>query len=178
MGNRAPQRVTYGIYAPAQQRHVPDQATYAVYDFTAELVNKMEVGGSLRNVTVAFMKDGAKLFEHEPFAADKTHDPSGIVFELPKTAFRELDLENTPVPGAGLDPLGTIHLADSEAKRTKLKGYIGGSDVNYLKAGCDEVRLRATRENGKRFDEHITALDTRPRRVSGSGCSSVGSVGI
>ena len=176
-GNRVTSQVTYRFYAPVERHHDPSSATYAAYDFTAELVNRMEVGGSLRDVSVAFMKDGAQLFVHRPFDADNTHDPSGLVFELPVWTTRYLDLEYHPEPGAGMDPLGTIYLAPSEAKRIKLKGYVGGSDANYLKAGCDEVRLRATRENGKRFDEHIATLDTKPRRSDAGSGASVGFVG-
>ena len=47
----------------------------------------------------------------------------------------------------------------------KLRGYIGhhsgeDAELNYLKGGCDEARLRATRENGDPFDEHIASLPT------------------
>jgi hypothetical protein len=158
-----PSRVIYKnvSYRRAESRH---HAQYFVYAFTIELLNKMDVGAALRDVSVAFMKEGAELFRHRPFDQDALEDPSGvIVFE---EAYRDIsaDLgESAKPPGEGIEPVGPIALPSHIPVAKKLKGYVGDPaglvpDLLYLKGGCDEVRLRGVRENGKAFDKHITWL--------------------
>lgn len=140
-----------------------DEANCFAYAFTATLLNRMDVGAALSDVHVAFMKNGAEVFSHRPFDEERTNDPSGFLFE---ESMRDViaDLgEKAQPPGQGVEPIGPIALPSHIPVQKKLRSYIGphGGDpsgLHHLKGGCDEVRLRATRENGAPFDERVTTL--------------------
>ncbi len=154
------------------------EVNHAVYGFTADLLNKMDVADTLRDVSVAFMKSGAIVFTHRPFDEDNTTDRTPLVFELPSNRSRyELPKEGFHPPGHGIEPIGAISLSGHESRRIRLKGYVSGSDVHHLLGGCDEVRLRVTRENGKLFDEHVSSKDTK-HQPRPSGGVSVGMISM
>jgi hypothetical protein len=141
-----------------------DRANCFAYAFTATLLNRMDVGAALSDVRVAFMKNGTEMFIHRPFDEESTDDPSGFLFE---EAYRDVvaDLgEKVREPGLGVEPIEPIALPSHIPVQKKLRCYIGhhsgeDSELHHLKGGCDEVRLRATRENGNTFDERGTTLD-------------------
>lgn len=172
------QRAYYRLSEPsASNRLDPKEENYAVYAFTADILNKMDLAETLRGVSIAFMKDEAKVFEHRPFDEENTTDRTPVVFELPETKINYLPAEYYP-PGHGVESIGTISIPAHDSKRIKLKGYISGAGVHYLHGGCEEVRLQATRENGKLFDEHIAKINTNPQaRPAESGGESVGMLG-
>ena len=57
--------------------YTASEANYATYGFTVELHNTMDVASTLRNVHVAFMKNGQTIFVHRPFDEDSEHDRVG-----------------------------------------------------------------------------------------------------
>ena len=155
------ENVSYQLIYPGRGPGVAgDDHYYAAYRFTVELLNRMDMGGALRNLSVTFLKNGTVLFSHEPFNEDETDDPSGILFEEP-TRDVSADLrEEAKPPGEGIEPIGTVALPSHIPVRIRLRGYIPNyhSGFHHLRGGCDEVRLHAIRENGKTFDEHVETL--------------------
>jgi hypothetical protein len=145
-----------------------DKANLFVYEFTVELLNRMDVGAALRDISVDFKKNGATLFTHRPFDVDKSEDWSGIIpFE---EAYRDVSADlgdKAKPPGDGIQPVGSIPLPSLIPVKVRLKGYTGDlvdsiGGLHHLRGGCDEARLRAIRENGEFCDWHITDLKTSP----------------
>jgi hypothetical protein len=140
-----------------------DSVNCFAYAFTATLLNRMDVGAALSDVQVDFMKNGVAVFSHSPFDEESTDDSSGFLFE---EGYRDVvaDLgEKARPPGEGVEPIGPIALPSHIPVQKKLRGYIGphsgtASELHHLKGGCDEVRLRAIRENGEPFNEHVVSL--------------------
>lgn len=145
--------------------HESQQANCFAYAFTANLLNRMDVGAALSDVQVAFLKNGAEMFRHRPFDEESTDDPSGFLFE---EGYRDVvaDLgKKAKPPGQGVEPIGPIALPSHIPVQKKLRGYIGPHSgdpekLHHLKGGCDEVRLHAIREDETPFDKHIAWIKT------------------
>jgi hypothetical protein len=167
----------YRLYEPSYPYEYEGEPYEAIYAFTVDLINNMDVADTLRDVSVAFMRNGETMFTHRPFDEDNTTDRTPIVFELPPYRSTSYDLvqdpsltRGSPTRYYGIESIGVITLPAHDSRRIRLKGYLidnshpGFEDktIQHLKSGCDEVRLRAKRENGKPFDAQIARLDTAP----------------
>jgi hypothetical protein len=153
----------YSFLVPDGPRPGEDltEANHAIYGFTPDILNKMDVAEMLRDVSVAFLKNGAEVFTHRPFDEDNTDDRTPVVFELPPNrSTYDIPLEEFYPPGHGVEPIGTISVPAHDSKRIRFKGYIAKPNVHHLHGGCDEVRFHAVRENGKSFDERIALQKT------------------
>ncbi len=132
---------------------------FAEYTLEVELTNNADVPNVLRDARIAFLKDGGTLFEHRPFDAENSSDPSGVSSETSK----ELDGQATSPPGAGVEPLGSLALPPYVPVTIRLKGYVGSPNIEYIKAGYDGVSFRATPGYGKPLDVPVRSPIARPR---------------
>jgi hypothetical protein len=86
------------------------RANYFAYAFTAELTNRMDVGDTLSNVKVAFLKNGAEVFSHSPFDEKEANDTSGFLFEEGMRNVSDDLGEDVKPPGEGVEPIDPITL--------------------------------------------------------------------
>lgn len=137
---------------------------FAEYKIAVELINKADVESILRDVHVAFLKEGGVLFTHRPFDVDKTEDPSGISEENYQvlTWADQMD-PGTIMPQSNLHPVGTISLPSRSPIKVRLKGYVRNPELHYIRGGYDEVRLRGTKGDGKLLDVRIPDSKYEPR---------------
>lgn len=112
------------------------EVTGADYRVTVDLFNEKDVGLALRDVRIAFLYRGATMFSDRPFDADRRDRSEG---------------------GVGSNDIGTIYLPTREPVRIRMQGCPSSEIAKgRLYSGCDEVRLRAVREDGTPFDRPIT----------------------
>lgn len=121
-----------------------DNAVRAEYSFTADFFNVKDISVALRDVKVVFLlKDREKLFDR-PLDAEE-HE------QLPASSHRL----------GGWKEVGTIRLPSREPVIVKMKGTIADAHkLDELITGCDEVRLRATREDTSPFEKHMAWITT------------------
>lgn len=159
-------RYVAGTPPPQPSASKTRDANHATYSFTAQVHNRKDVAGILRDVRVAFMNEGERVFDSRPVNAG--NDPlSDILEEMTDRRPRYTNEERNqlPGPGSGLDPVRVIQVPANDLVSIKLRGYISGTDLGYLRGGCDEVRLRGTTEPSptfgrRKFDEHIASIKT------------------
>jgi hypothetical protein len=173
---------TNGI--PPQRNYNATEATHAMYSFTAQLHNRKDVAGVLRDVHVAFMKAGQRIFVHYPF--DAAGDPLSDIVEnlmMVRPSYSHEELARVPIPGRGMDNVRVIQIPSGDVVIRKLRGYISGADLNHLRGGCDEVRLQGTLDprppfGRKDFDEHIASVKTAAHQFPEESGSSGWTVGL
>jgi hypothetical protein len=119
-----------------------ERAGTAAYLLFAEFYNSKDLDVALGDVRIVFQRKGKDVIEHSPDL-------------LPNHVRKETALVYPHLERVG--PVGTIPLRSSEPVEVKMSGFLhnlGGSDaLDQLRAGCDRVVLRATREDRRTLFE-------------------------